>query len=295
LKISVDTKLDVEQMIKLFSPPPNNRKLLPRSEFLNAETEAQLARSWRDRGDVVARNRLVTAHQILATASARRAGGKGQGYDGDLLQHANMGLLKAADRFDPDMGFRFSTYAKWWIRAEIQDFKIRNWSLVRLPISGSSRKLFYYLKRVEAQLFAAGKTRSELFVEQISTDLAVTPEQVVLIQQRLAAPDWSLNQTVGYDGSSMQLQDLLEDRNSDVENDVGKRLDSHTFWTEMSTHLNKLSKREQEIIIETYVSDTPKTLQVLGQRFGVSRERIRQIREKALDQLRAYFLDARAS
>lgn len=278
-------------MNKPFLPPRTNRKQAPRAEFLDAETEARLARCWRDTGDVAARNRLVTAHQALAMAAARRAGGNGKELESDLLQHANIGLLKAADLFDPDKGFRFSTYAAWWIRAEIQDHKIQNWSLVRLPNSASSRKLFHNLKRVETRLVAAGEVPPERLVEQIATDLAVTPEQVVSMQQRLAAPDGSLNRPIGDDGGTMQLQDLLEDPNVDVEREVGERLDSRAFWLTMSTHMNRLSKREQDIIIETYVSDTPKTLLELGNRFGVSRERIRQIRESALARLRASFAD----
>jgi RNA polymerase sigma-32 factor len=270
------------------------RKQTPRPEFLDAHSEARLARCWRDEGDVTARNRLVTSHQALAIAATSRAGGKGRELDTDILQHANIGLLKAADRFDPDKGFRFSTYAAWWIRAEIQDYKIQSWSLVKLPNSASSRKLFYNLKRVESQLIAAGEVPPEHLVDRIASDLAVTPEQVVMMQQRLAAQDWSLNRPVGDDGGSTQLQDLLEDPDMDVEKEVGARLDSRTFWIQISSYLDRLSKREQEIIIEIYVSDTPKTLEALGERFGVSRERIRQIREAALARLRASFVAATA-
>jgi RNA polymerase sigma-32 factor len=282
-------------MNKPFPPPRNGRTQVPRAEFLNAANEARLARCWRDKGDVAARNRLVTAHHALAMAAARRAGGKGRELDNDILQHANIGLLKAADRFDPDMGYRFSTYAAWWIRAEIQDYKVQNWSLVRLPNSAACRKLFHNLKRVETRLVAAGEVPPERLVAQIATDLAVTPEQVVLMQQRLAAPDGSLNRNVGDDGGTTQLQDLLEDPDANVEKEVSARLDSRAFWRTMSAHLSRLSMREQEIIIETYVSDTPKTLLDLGERFGVSRERIRQIRESALSKLRASLSDATAS
>jgi RNA polymerase sigma-32 factor len=282
-------------MNKPFPPPRANRTQVPRAEFLDAANEARLARCWRDKGEVAARNRLVTAHQALATGAASRAGGKGRELDRDILQHANIGLLKAADRFDPDMGYRFSTYAAWWIRAEIQDYKVQNWSLVRLPNSASCRKLFHNLKRVETRLVAAGEVPPERLVAQIATDLAVTPEQVVLMQQRLAAPDGSLNRPVGDDGGTTQLQDLLEDIEADVEKEVCERLDSRAFWLNMSAHLSRLSKREQEIIIETYVSDPPKTLLALGERFGVSRERIRQIREAALSRLRKSFSDTAAS
>ena len=282
-------------MNKPFPPPRMTRKQTPLPEFLNAYNEARLARRWRDKGDVAARNRLVTSHQALAMAAASRAGGRGQKIDSDILQHANIGLLKAADRFDPDKGFRFSTYAVWWIRAEIQGYKIQNWSLVRLSSSAPNRKLFHNLKRVETRLVAAGEVPPAQLVDRIATELVVTPEQVVLMQQRLAVPDGSLNHPVGEDGGTTQLQDLLQDPDVDVEREVGTRLDSRAFWSTMSAHLNRLSKREQEIIIEIYVSDTPKTLGALGERFGVSPERIRQIREAALTRLRASFAETAAS
>jgi RNA polymerase sigma-32 factor len=281
-------------MNKPFPPPQMARKQTPRPEFLDAHSEARLAKCWRDDGDVAARNRLVTSHQALAIAATSRAGGKGRELDIDILQHANIGLLKAADRFDPDKGFRFSTYAAWWIRAEIQGYKIQSWSLVKLPNSASSRKLFYNLKRVESRLIAAGEVPPEHLVDRIASDLAVTPEQVVMMQQRLAAQDGSLNRPVGDDGGSTQLQDLLEDPDVDVEKEVCARLDSRAFWIKMSGYLGRLSKREQEIIIEIYVSETPKTLEALGERFGVSRERIRQIREAALTRLRASFAETTA-
>jgi RNA polymerase sigma-32 factor len=278
-------------MNKPFPAPRVARNQTARPEFLDAPTEARLARCWRDKGDVAARNRLVTSHQALAIAATSRTGGKGRELDSDLLQHANIGLLKAADRFDPDKGFRFSTYAAWWIRAEIQDYKIQGWSLVKLPNSAFGRKLFYNLKRLETRLLAEGEVSPEHLVDRIATDLGVTPEQVVLMQQRLASPDGSLNRPVSDDGGTTQLQDLLEDPDADVEKEVGARLDSRAFWTTMSFHLNRLSKREQEIIIEIYVSDTPKTLYALGEQFSVSHERIRQIREAALTRLRASFAD----
>lgn len=280
-------------MNKPFPPPRSGLPRVPRAEFLDAANEARLARRWRDSGDIAARNRLVTSHQALAMAASRRAGGKGRELDRDILQHANMGLLKAADRFDADMGYRFSTYAAWWIRAEIQDYKIQNWSLVRLPNSASNRKLFHHLKRVETRLAATGEVAPEDMVGRIATELAVTADQVVLMQQRLSAPDGSLNRPVGDDGGTTQLQDLIRDPDVDVEMDVGARLDGRAFWIRMAALLNRLSKREQEIIIETYVSDTPKTLHDLGERFGVSRERIRQIREAALTRMRASIADSK--
>jgi RNA polymerase sigma-32 factor len=279
-------------MNKAFPHTRTDRKLAPRAEFLDAANEARLARAWRETGDVAARNRLVTSHHALALAAARRAGGKGRDLDNDILQQANIGLLKAADRFDPDMGYRFSTYAAWWIRAEIQDYRVQNWSMVRLPNSASGRKLFYNLKRVETQLMASGEVAPEDLDNRIATELAVPPQHVVQMRQRLNAQDASLNRPVGLEDDGAQLQDLLEDPSANVETTVSATMDARSFWKRMATQLKRLSKREQEIIIESYVSESPKTLAELGERFGVSRERIRQIRETAVTRLRASLSDA---
>ena len=279
-------------MSKLFPSPQRDRKLQPRAEFLDANKEAQLARAWRENGDLAARNRLVTSHHALAIAAARRAGGKGREVDTDILQQAHIGLLKAADRFDPAMGYRFSTYAVWWIRAEIQDYKLQNWSLVRLPNSASGRKLFYNLKRTETRLIASGEVAPEDLDDQIALELAVDKNHVLLMRQRLEGQDASLNRAVGDGDSTFQLQDLLEDPDSDVEATVSARMDGFSFWKDMAAQLKRLSKREQEIIIETYVSDSPKTLAELGDKFGISRERVRQIREAAVSRLRMSFADA---
>ena len=272
-----------------FIPPRQNRKLTRPAEFLDAATEARLALSWRDTGDVAARNRLVTAHRSLALAAAKRAGGRGREIDDDILQQANIGLLKAADRFDPDRGFRFSTYAKWWIRAEIQEYTLQNWSLVRLPNQPSTRKLFYNLKRVETRLIDSGEVAPENLDAQVAKVLGVRPDQVVAIRQRLTGKDGSLNRAIGDGDSGMEMQDLLEDPGADVEQHVTNRLDNLVFWKSMATHLKAISKREQEIIIEIYVSDSPKTLGELGERFGISNERVRQIRERAIERLRVSF------
>lgn len=275
-------------MNKPFNPTRSRRKLERPAEFLDADTEVALARAWRDEGDTDARNRLVTAHRALALSVARRAGGAGRAPDEDIVQQANIGLLKAAERFDPDRGFRFSTYAAWWIRAEIQDYRLRSWSLVRLGNSPALRRLFFNLRRVEARLAFSGEVRPEELDAAIARELEVDETTVAAMRQRLAARDGSLNRpAAGEDGSD--IQDLLEDPSGDSEARVGARLDRRAFWRQMAGHMSALPDREREIVIASYVQDPPQTLAELGETYGISRERVRQLRERGLERLRTAF------
>lgn len=281
-------------MNKPFTPSRSRSKLDRPAEFLDAETELALARAWRDEGDTDARNRLVTAHRALAVSVARRAGGAGRAPDEDIVQQANIGLLKAAERFDPDRGFRFSTYAAWWIRAEIQDYRLRSWSLVRLGNSPALRRLFFNLRRVEARLAFSGEVRPEELDAAIARELEVDETTVAAMRQRLAARDGSLNRpAAGEDGSD--IQDLIEDPSGDSETLVGARLDRRAFWRQMAGHMSALPDREREIVIASYVQDPPQTLADLGETYGISRERVRQLRERGLERLREAFARAGAA
>ncbi|WP_371060033.1 sigma-70 family RNA polymerase sigma factor [Rhodosalinus sp. 5P4] len=281
-------------MNKPFTPSRSRSKFDRPAEFLDAETELALARAWRDEGDTDARNRLVTAHRALAVSVARRAGGAGRAPDEDIVQQANIGLLKAAERFDPDRGFRFSTYAAWWIRAEIQDYRLRSWSLVRLGNSPALRRLFFNLRRVEARLAFSGEVRPEELDAAIARELEVDETTVAAMRQRLAARDGSLNRpAAGEDGSD--IQDLIEDPSGDSEALVGARLDRRAFWRKMAGHMSALPDREREIVIASYVQDPPQTLADLGETYGISRERVRQLRERGLERLREAFARAGAA
>ncbi|RBI85241.1 RNA polymerase subunit sigma [Rhodosalinus halophilus] len=275
-------------MNKPFTPPRADRKLARPAEFLDAETELELARAWRERGDTAARNRLVTAHRALALAAARRAAGPGRMPDDDVIQQANIGLLKAAERFDPDKGFRFSTYAAWWIRAEIQDYRMRSWSLVRLGNSPALRRLFFNLRRVESRLRMTGEVAEVELDAAIAAELGVDEQQVAAMRQRLAARDGSLNRpAMGEEGS--EIQELLEDPDADTETRVGESLDRRAFWKSVASHMQSLPEREREIVIASFVQEPPKTLAELGETYGISRERVRQLRERGLERLRKAF------
>jgi RNA polymerase sigma-32 factor len=227
-------------------------------------------------------------------AAARRAAGPGRAPDDDVIQQANIGLLKAAERFDPERGFRFSTYAAWWIRAEIQDYRMRSWSLVRLGNSPALRRLFFNLRRVEARLRMTGEVPDDQMDVAIAAELEVDVDQVAAMRQRLAARDGSLNRpALGEEGS--EIQELLEDPDADTEAEVGARIDRRAFWSSVAGHMQSLPEREREIVIASFVQEPPKTLAELGEAYGISRERVRQLRERGIERLRkAFATDAAA-
>lgn len=253
------------------------------AEFLDAETEARLARAWRDEGDTRARDRLILAHRALAYKAAARMTRGGGRPDEDLIQQANIGLLKAADRFDPDMGFRFSTYAAWWVRAEIQDYAYSDWSLIRMPGSSVLRRMFFGLRRAEAELKAEGVLPEDLDAA-IAKRFDVDVERVQMVRDRLAARDLSLNQQMGDTEGSAEWQDLLADPDplSDPETRVGEASEADAIAQLLGGHLARLPERDRRILAATVMQDDTRTLAEMGEEFQISRERVRQIRERAL-------------
>lgn len=257
------------------------------ADFLDAATEADLARAWRERGDARARDRLVLAHRALAWAAAARMTRGQRRPDEDLIQQANLGLLKAADRFDPDMGFRFSTYATWWVRAEIQDYAYGDWSLIRLPGSSSLRRVFFGLRKAEAALRAEG-TAPEDMDAALAVQFGVDAEKIGLIRDRLGARDLSLNQPLGGEEPGAEWQDMLQDPNpeADAEVKVGTARAQSRLARVLAGHLARLPARDRDILTGTVIEDDHKTLADLGAEFSISRERVRQLRERALASLR---------
>lgn len=270
-----------------FRPPRRPRGKGFSAEFLDAATEAALARAWRDHGDEKARDRLVLAHRALAWAAAARLSRGGGRPDEDLIQQANLGLMKAADRFDPDMGFRFSTYAAWWVRAEIQDYAYGDWSLIRLPGSSALRRVFFGLRKAEAALRAEGVGPAAMdaaLAQQFGIDI----DKVALIRERLAGRDLSLNQPVAGEDSGADWQDLLADPDpaADAELRVGAARAQRRLAGIVADHLAQLPERDRQIIAGSVMQDDHRTLADLGAEFQISRERVRQLRERALANLR---------
>ncbi|GGE04445.1 RNA polymerase sigma-32 factor [Gemmobacter megaterium] len=274
-------------MNKPFRPPQRRRGTAFSSEFLDAPTEAGLARAWRDKGDEKARDRLVLAHRALAWSAAARIT-RGGRPDEDLIQQANLGLLKAADRFDPDMGFRFSTYATWWVRAEIQDYTYGDWSLIRLPGSSSLRRVFFGLRKAEAELQAEGVAPEDLDAA-IGLRFGVDADKIALVRERLAGRDMSLNQPISSgDEGGADWQDMLADPDpeADAEVRVGAARAKARLAALMAEHLARLPARDRQILEGSVMEEDHRTLADLGEEFQISRERVRQLRERALGVLR---------
>lgn len=253
--------------------------------LLGPEEEARLARAWRLRGDVAARNRLVTAFEPLVQAMvARFTKGRAQD-DPDLMQQAYIGLMRAADGFDPERGIRFSTYAAWWVRAELQDYRLLNWSLVRRGRSAKARQAFYRLGQIENALpFQPGEDPPARDA-RVAKALGVDAKALGEMRQQFGHADSSLHGPVGEDGA--EAMDLLPDPHADVEADVAERHDRARLRAAMIDHFRALPERERHIVVSNVLADPPLTLQELGDIHGVSRERVRQLRDRGLERLRA--------
>lgn len=261
-----------------------------RAEMLDAETEAGLARAWRDNGDKAALHRLVTAYMRLAISMAAKYRRYGAAM-ADLTQEAAMGLMKAAEKFDPDRGFRFSTYAVWWIKAQLQDFVMRNWSLVRTGSTTSQKSLFFNLRRVEAKLRreaeAAGHVIDiETLHAAVATELGVSVAEVAMMDGRLAGSDASLNATPAADEDGRAWIDILEDEGAQAAEIVAARHDNAALRVQLGRALSSLTDRERLIVCARQLQEQPRTLESLGAELHLSKERIRQLEAAAYGKLR---------
>ena len=257
--------------------------------MLDAETELALARAWRDEHDEKALHRLVNAYMRLAIAMAARYRRYGAPMP-DLIQEAGVGLMKAAEKFDPDRGVRFSTYAVWWIKASIQDYVMRNWSMVRTGSTSSQKALFFNLRRVRARLEREAGAAGEVLDghrlrEMISAEVGVPLRDVEMMDARLSGADFSLNaQQAGEEGR--EWLETLEDEAPQAAETVARDADLARVRGWLAEALRSLSARERLIIVERKLRDEPRTLESLGQELGLSKERIRQLEAQALTKLR---------
>lgn len=254
--------------------------------LLEPETEYMLAKRWVDHQDAGAAHQLVTSHLRLAAKIAM--GYRGYGLpQAEVISEANVGLMQAVKRFDPEKGFRLATYAMWWIRASIQEYILRSWSLVKLGTTSAQKKLFFNLRKAKAKVGALeeGDLRPEN-VAQIAKDLSVSEEEVIDMNRRLSGSDASLNATVGSDGdSATQWQDWLEDEDSDQAGAYEERDEMDARRALLVQAMAVLNDREKDILMQRRLAETPVTLEELSESYGVSRERIRQIEVRAFEKL----------
>ena len=261
-----------------------------RAEMLDAETELALAYAWRDNGDEAALHRLIQAYMRLAISMAAKYRRYGAPMN-DLIQEASLGLMKAASKFDPDRGVRFSTYAVWWIKASIQDHVMRNWSIVRTGSTSAQKSLFFNLARVRARLEreaeASGETLDAHQLRQrIATEIGVSVGDVDTMAGRLAGGDLSLNATQGSEDEGREWIEVLEDDSAPASEQVEEAHDTAHLRGWLAEALSALNARERLIVTERRLRDAPRTLESLGTELGLSKERVRQLEVAAFDKLR---------
>jgi len=259
--------------------------------MLEREHELGLARRWKEKRDEKALHELVRSYARLVVSHAAKFRNYGLPM-GDLIQEGNIGLMEAAARFEPDLENRFSTYATWWIKAQIQDYVLRNWSIVRTGTTSSQKSLFFNLRRLRAKIDgqSARGYLDEEAVQKIAKELGVQPKEVMEMEARMNGGDQSLNNLVGEDGDR-EWQDMLPDASPNPEDVVIGMRDSVTRSKWLNDALAELSPREQTIIRERRMNEAVVTLEDLGKQLGISKERVRQLEQRAFDKLKVSILD----
>ena len=261
-----------------------------KAELLDAETELALAYAWRDQRDEAALHRLITAYMRLAISMASKFRRYGTPMN-DLIQEASLGLMKAAEKFDPDRGVRFSTYAVWWIKASIQDYVMRNWSMVRTGSTSGQKALFFNLRRVQAKLEREAQALGisldqHQLREKVALEIGVTMAEVAMMEGRLAGSDASLNATQAADEDGREWIDALEDEAPQAAEVVQAAHDRMKVRDWLVQAMGALPARERHIVAERRLREDPRTLESLGAELGLSKERIRQLEAAAYGNLR---------
>jgi RNA polymerase sigma-32 factor len=270
-----------------------NRYLAEIKKFpiLSPEEEYMLAKRWREHGDTEAAAKLVNSHLRLVAKIAM--GYRGYGLPvSELISEGNIGLMQGVKKFEPERGFRLATYAMWWIRASIQEFILRSWSLVKMGTTAAQKKLFFNLRRMKNQIdaFEEGDLKPQ-DVTKIATDLGVTEAEVVSMNRRMAmGGDTSLNAPLKDSEGESQWQDFLVDSGPLQDERIADAEESQVRHDLLMTAMESLNDRERHILMERRLTDEPKTLEELSQVYGVSRERIRQIEVRAFEKLQAALL-----
>ena len=260
--------------------------------ILTADDEYMLAKRWTEYGDYEAAHKLVTSHLRLVAKIA--SGYRGYGLPiAELIAEGNIGLMQAVKKFEPEKGFRLSTYAMWWIRASIQEFVLRSWSLVKMGSSAAQKRLFFNLKKMRKRLKTVddGKTLTPQEIRIIAEELDVNEQDVIDMDQRMGATDKNLNARVGTDGET-EWMDMLADPSESHETTLAEHEDFQQKRTLMMKALASLNDRERDIIVARRLNEDELTLEELSKRFSISRERVRQIESRALEKMTQFVMDA---
>ncbi len=261
--------------------------------ILAAEEEYMLAKNWKETGNLKSAEKLVTSHLRLVAKIAM--GYKGYGLPvNEMISEGNIGLMQAVKKFEPEKGFRLATYAMWWIKASIQEYILRSWSLVKIGTTTAQKKLFFNLKKIKNQISpkSEGDLRDE-HVSEIAKKLAVSKDEVVSMNRRLAGKEHSLNAQIGEDGD--QWQDWLVDKEMDQELKFAQKEEMSQRKDLLQESIKILNEREKEILYSRRLNDEPLTLEELSKKYKISRERIRQIENKAFEKLQKHMLNSAKS
>ena len=261
--------------------------------MLEREEEYMLAKNWRNRGDIKSAEKLVTSHLRLVAKIAM--GYRGYGLPiGEMISEGNVGLMQAVKKFDPEKGFRLATYAMWWIKAGIQEYILRSWSLVKMGTTTAQKKLFFNLKKLKNKIAprSDGDLKDE-HVTEIANRLDVKKDEVISMNRRLSGQEHSLNAPVGEDGD--EWQDWLADKSMDQELSFAHNEEMEQRKDLLKNSLEILNQREREILNYRRLVDQPVTLEKLSRKYKISRERIRQIENKAFEKIQKHMLNAAKS
>ncbi|PHX88770.1 MAG: RNA polymerase sigma factor RpoH [Pelagibacteraceae bacterium] len=256
--------------------------------MLDAEEEYMLAKNWKTTGNIKAAEKLVTSHLRLVAKIAM--GYKGYGLPvNEMISEGNVGLMQAVKKFEPEKGFRLATYAMWWIKASIQEYILRSWSLVKIGTTTAQKKLFFNLKKIKNQIAprSEGDLRNE-HVDEIAKKLDVSKEEVVSMNRRLLGKEFSLNAPIGEDGE--EWQDWLVDKELDHDLKFAHQEEMQQRKDLLKNSIGILNQREKEILYSRRLNDNPTTLEDLSKKYKISRERIRQIENKAFEKLQKHML-----
>tara|TARA_B100000700_G_scaffold222747_1_gene245482 strand:- start:572 stop:1465 length:894 start_codon:yes stop_codon:yes gene_type:complete len=261
--------------------------------MLAAEEEYMLAKNWRSTGNLKSAEKLVTSHLRLVAKIAM--GYKGYGLPvNEMISEGNIGLMQAVKKFEPEKGFRLATYAMWWIKAAIQEYILRSWSLVKIGTTTAQKKLFFNLKKIKNQISprSEGDLRDE-HVKEIASRLSVSEDEVVSMNRRLSGKEHSLNSPIGEDGD--EWQDWIVDKNMDQEIKFAQKDEMEKRKDLLQDSIKILNQREKEILYSRRLTDDPLTLEDLSKKYKISRERIRQIENKAFEKLQKHMLNSAKS